>query len=60
MSSGGSDIEMDEDGEDDEDDDDELIDGDDDDDDDDETGHIGRKRGKVDMKNALNDSDDDF
>ena len=41
------------------DDDDELIDGDDDDDDD-VNGRIGRQRGQVDMKNAMNDSDDDF
>ena len=48
---------MDEDGDDDDDDDDELIDGDDDDV---EPGPIGRQRGKPAMKNAMNDSDDDF
>ena len=57
LSSGDSEIGMDEDGEDEDDDDDELIDGDDDDV---EPGPIGRQRGKPAMKNALNDSDDDF
>ena len=56
LSSGDSEIGMDEDGDDD-DDDDELIDGDDDDD---EPGPMGRQRGKPAMKNAMNDSDDDF
>ena len=48
----------DDDDDDDEEDDDELIDGDDDDEY--NSGRIGRQRGHVDMKNTVNDSDDDF
>ncbi len=65
LSSGDSEIGMDDDGDDDDDDDDdELIDGGDEDFDDDDdavaTGNIRRQRGRVNMKNTMNDSDDDF